>query len=170
MEEKRQTAFNVNNSQYQPPKKKTNNFLNQNLWKATKKTKCFIGLNLVHCFLVSKHHASIVLHVAPHVFRQLLEEQHRHNCGADLSPGSLKHLKIHCWPLADIEAAAFPTCFTDCCSAKKVVQLLQRHLTASRFGLVWSWRRCCVRCSLTPYIREQFCHWIRWARSGKQVV
>lgn len=61
----------------------------------------------------------------------------------------------------------FQTCSTDCCSAKKLLQLLQRHLTVCRFGLVWSRRRCCKRCSLMPKISEQFCHWIRWAR--KQV-
>lgn len=126
--------------------------------KRKPKLKCFIGWNWVHCFTPAVK-VTLVLHVAAHVFRQLLQEQH----GADLSPGSFRRFRA----LVILESAASPTCFTDCCSAKKLLQLLQRHRTVCRFGWLWSRRRCCTRCSLMPKIREQFCHCIRWVRREK---
>lgn len=57
------------------------------------------------------------------------------------------------------------TCFTDSRVAKKLLQPLQRQLTACRLGLVWSLVRWCTRCSAMPKIIEQFCHWAEFTKT-----
>lgn len=86
--------------------------------------------------LMNERGLGLVHHVAPHVFRQLLQEQRRCNPGAGLGPASTKHLNARHHPVLTRRPRRTPTCFTDCCVAKKVPQPLQRHLTVWRFGLV----------------------------------